>query len=140
MAPSDFDTGHSALAFSASSWNFAASMPGTLPTTVSALPVIPVPGTSVTTALASSSVGGGAVLGQEVRELHGEAAGMRGGDEFLRIGAGLAAFILEPRLERVRRAFQGPALRVERAVALFQIAFPDGVCGAVHEVLLDCGG
>jgi hypothetical protein len=47
------DTGHSALAFSASSLNFASSMPGTVPTSVSALPVMPVPGTSVTTALAS---------------------------------------------------------------------------------------
>src|SRR5262245_37809914 len=58
IEPSARDTGHSALAFSASSLNLAASIPGTLPTTVSALPVMPVPGTSVTTALASRLAAG----------------------------------------------------------------------------------
>ncbi len=44
-------------------------------------------------------IGGCAVLGEEVRKLHRETAGMGGGQQFLGVGAGFAAFILEAPLK-----------------------------------------
>ena len=71
-----------------------------------------------------------------MRELHGEAAGMGGGDQLLRIGAGLAAFVLEAALERIGLALEGAALRVERAGALGERSLPDGGGVTVHGDLL----
>ena len=56
-------------------------------------------------------VGRMARLGQHVGQLHGEAAGMGGGDELLRIGARAAALVLEAALEAVGRLIERAALR-----------------------------
>ena len=55
---SAFDTGQFSFAPSAASRNASSSRPGTVPRTVSALFVIPVPGTKVTVAEVSSRSGG----------------------------------------------------------------------------------
>ena len=52
------ETGQLSLAPAVAAAKASASMPGTFPVTVSADAVIPVPGTSVTTALAFNSFGG----------------------------------------------------------------------------------
>src|SRR5690606_41068865 len=59
--------------------------------------------------------GRGAVLCEKVRELHGEAAGMGGCDQFFRVGARLAGFILKPALEGIGLLGKSAALGVERA-------------------------
>ena len=51
-------TGHPSLATSAAAWKSSADMPGTDPTVLSLISVIPVPGTKVTAAVVSSVVGG----------------------------------------------------------------------------------
>src|SRR5262249_10512197 len=56
------------------------------------------------------------------RQRHGEAAGMRRGDQFLRVGA-LA--VAEERGERIRRLAQRAALRGQAATAVLARAVPD---------------
>ena len=51
-------TGQLALASSAAAWKSSAEMPGTSPTTLITISVMPVPGTNVTLAVVSSVVGG----------------------------------------------------------------------------------
>src|SRR5262249_27424923 len=60
---------------------------------------------------------------------HGEASGVRGGNQLLGIGAGAA---LESRRERIRRVLERAALGGEAAGALLQVATPAGRCGAFH--------
>ncbi len=74
---SAWDTGQFAFASAASSWNVDSSMPGTVPTTVIADFVMPVPGTKVTTAETSSRSAGVSFLAsmlEKAIEKHAECA------------------------------------------------------------------
>src|ERR671911_2353663 len=61
---------------------------------------------------------------------------MGSGDQLFRIGARLAALVLEPALERIGQLCDRAALAVQRAGTIFQCAFPDGCCVSVHRSLL----
>src|SRR5690606_31692527 len=78
--------------------------------------------------------GGEAGLAELGRQRHGEAAGVRGGDQLFGVGALLLA---EAGVETVGGAGQQAALRrVELALAAFQITFPvrGGVTRDAHGV------
>src|SRR5690606_37159635 len=74
----------------------------------------------------------GAVLGEETRKLHGEAARMGRCGQLFGNGGGLAAFVLEAGLERIGAGREDTALGVDRASAFLEVALPYGGCVAVH--------
>src|SRR5204862_2225877 len=65
------------------------------------------------------------------REGHREAAGVRGAEQLLGIGAGRA---FRARLERVRPRERAAAER-QRAFAVLEVAFPMGFRGLTHQCL-----
>ena len=73
--------------------------------------------------VAMQAVGRMAGAAELKRGRHAEAAGMRGGDQFLRVGA-LA--VTEPGRERIRRILQRRALRGQAAFAVLAAALPLG--------------
>ena len=123
---STFDTGQFAFAPAASSWNLAASMPrharaqhqmhrGDLPARTFLLHGQCRIGVQAVRRMARAA---------ELKcRRHAEAAGMRGGDQFLGVGA-LA--VAEARVERIRRVLQRRALRGEAAFAVLAAALPLG--------------
>ena len=107
IAPSAFETGQLSFASRAMRMKVSSWMPGTWPVSEISLRVISKPRRRPAPAhhgLRLEPFGRRAVLGQEMRKLHREAAGMRGGDQLLGIRAALARFVLEPRLEGIGRA------------------------------------
>ena len=61
---------------------------------------------------------------------------MGGGEQFFRIGAGLAALVLKPCLEGIAMVLQRAALRIDGSGAVLEGAFPAGCCMTFHGELL----
>ncbi len=57
---------------------------------------------------------------------------MRRGDQFFRIGAGLAVGVFEAELEAVGLVVEDMALRRQRAFAVHAVTGPVGFCRAYH--------
>ncbi len=76
---------------------------------------------------------GEASLTQDHGEGHGEAAGMRRSNQFLRVGAFLS---FKPGGERVGRGVEDAGFRREGAFAVFEAAVPDRRCFTLHKVIL----
>jgi len=74
-------------------------------------------------------------LAQNERQRHGEAGGVSGADQFLRVAAGLA---LEPAGETVGIGLQRAALGRDRAFAVLDAAAPGGRTMGFHRSLSFC--
>ena len=126
FAFSSFDTGQPAFALPASSSNFAWSAPG-----IFAFNVRCTDGDGKPVALLFQRdvglgfhlLGGELGFAQDQRQRHGEAGGMRGADQFFRVGAGLA---FEAAGEAVGVIVQRAALGRDRALAVLDAALPFG--------------
>jgi hypothetical protein len=138
-AASAFDSGQFFFAVSASSWNFALSMPGICASSVSAMRF-----DQESLALLHEAHGGLGVhdLGLEPRlvagerERHREACGVRRAHDLLGVGAPLVAFEAARESVRVRR--QRARLGADLTLALLAAAFPmdGGVLLDGHGTLL----
>ena len=127
VAFSTLDTGQFAFAPSASSLNVAASSPAPWPATPNAPPRSASPrhllhGQGRVGVQAFRRMARAAEL---ERGRHAEAAGMRGGDQFFRVGA-LA--VAEPGIEAIGRILQRAALRGQTAGAVLATASPARRC------------
>jgi len=79
--------------------------------------------------LGVQALGDHARFGQDVRQRHGEAAGMGRAQQFLGVGAGRVA---EAGVETIGLVLERAALRGDRAFAGLQVARPGGGCGFLH--------
>src|SRR5690242_16362324 len=69
---------------------------------------------------------------QAERQRHGETSGMRGSDEFFRVGAVL---VLEARTEGIRSFGEHAGIGGEIALSIAACAAPNGFCFADHDLL-----
>src|SRR5215475_9399905 len=79
-------------------------------------------------------VGREARVVEHERQCHREATGMRGGDEFLRVGA---FAVTETGRERIRCVLERAALRANRSGAFFDSSLP--ACGSLALHLFSLG-
>ena len=125
------ETGQPFFAASAASRKPSASRPGTLPRTVSALFVIPVPGTNVTTAEVWSRSGGLPALARPMRERHREARRMRRRDQLLRARLPARSLLRACRPADIERPEGARADLVNRSRPAHQVAVPRHRCPAL---------
>ena len=106
-------------------------MPGTLPSTVSAIFVMPSPGWNVTVAEVCSSSGGVPAFARPCRERHREARGVRGGDQLLRarLAAGLVLGARRPAHADARRTRRSSSSRSSPLPSI-RLPVPGHVCPA----------